>query len=160
MELKCCLNRSTISLVCVLTKGHLSESQDSPDIDQRQRTAVLNVSSDLWQLHWRLESCVNTRARLGYATFDAQLRKAYWLLGSKLYVCLCARICYKLLITFLRVRSLWYEYARFEITRAMPGYARSCRRLYMGSQICAHGCRQARQILISESCLSVIPWHE
>ena len=33
-----------------LTKGHLSESQDRLDIDQRLRTAVLNVSSDLWEL--------------------------------------------------------------------------------------------------------------
>ena len=30
------------------------------------------------QYHRRLQSCVGTRARLGYATFDAQLRKAYF----------------------------------------------------------------------------------
>ena len=30
----------------------------------------------------------------------------------------------------LCVRSSWYEYAWFEITRAMPGYARVCRHLW------------------------------
>ena len=29
-----------------------------------------------WSIHRRLQSCVGTRARLGYAAFDAQLRKA------------------------------------------------------------------------------------
>ena len=35
----------------------------------------------LWQsklFHWRMQSCVSTRAKLGYAVFDAQLRKAYF----------------------------------------------------------------------------------
>ena len=45
------LNQSCVcNLARLLTIGYLSESQDSLDIDQRQRTAVLNVSSDLWQL--------------------------------------------------------------------------------------------------------------
>ena len=45
------LNQSCVyDPACLLTKGNLSKLQDSPDIDQRQRTAVLNVSSDLWQL--------------------------------------------------------------------------------------------------------------
>ena len=45
------LNQSCVcDPACLLTKGNLSELQDLPDIDQRQRTAVLNVSSDLWQL--------------------------------------------------------------------------------------------------------------
>ena len=31
-------------------KGLLSKSQDSPDIDQRHRTAVQKILSGLWQL--------------------------------------------------------------------------------------------------------------
>ena len=46
-----CLNQSCVFyLVRLLKKGNFSELQDSLDIDQRQRTAVLTVSSDLWQL--------------------------------------------------------------------------------------------------------------
>ena len=37
------------------------------------------------------------------------------------YMYVCARICYTLVTTCLRVRSSWYEYAWFEITWAMPG---------------------------------------
>ena len=45
------LNKSCVFYpACLLKKGNFSELQDSLDIDQRQRTAVLNVSSDLWQL--------------------------------------------------------------------------------------------------------------
>ena len=35
----------------------------------------------------------------------------------------------------LRIRSLWYEYACFEITRAMPGYARACRCLWCAAAL-------------------------
>ena len=42
------LNQSCVFYpVRLLTKGNFPELQDSPDIDQRQRTTVLNVSSDL-----------------------------------------------------------------------------------------------------------------
>ena len=45
------LNKSCVFYpACLLKKGNFSELQDPLDIDQRQRTAVLNVSSDLWQL--------------------------------------------------------------------------------------------------------------
>ena len=45
------LNQSCVFYpVRLLKKGNFSELQDPLDIDQRQRTAVLNVSSDLWQL--------------------------------------------------------------------------------------------------------------
>ena len=44
------------------------------------------------------------------------------------YTYVCARICYMLVTTCLCARSSWYEYARFEITWAMPGYAQACRR--------------------------------
>ena len=62
---QCCV----CNIALQLTKGHLSESQDRLDIDQRLRTAVLNVSSDLWQLDvytWQAreilvtESCLAT----------------------------------------------------------------------------------------------------
>ena len=45
------LNQSCVcNLARLLMKEHLFESQNSLDIDQRQRTAVLNIWSDLWQL--------------------------------------------------------------------------------------------------------------
>ena len=45
------LNQSCVcNITLQLTKGHLSEPQDPLDIDQRLRTAVLNIFSDLWQL--------------------------------------------------------------------------------------------------------------
>ena len=45
------LNQSCVFYpVRLLKKGNFSELQDPLDIEQRQRTAVLNVSSDLWQL--------------------------------------------------------------------------------------------------------------
>ena len=74
--------------------------------------------------HGHLQSCVGTQARLS----DVQLRKAYFV--KTLYairVCACA--CYMLVTACLRVRSSWYEYPWFEISQAMPGYARACRHL-------------------------------
>ena len=46
------------------------------------------------------------------------------------YVCMCTHICYMLVTTCASCRSSWYEYAWFEITQAMPGYAWACRRLW------------------------------
>ena len=74
--------------------------------------------------HRRLQSCVGTRARLGYAAFDAQLRKRI-ALHCMLYTVVCTCV------------STWSEgtprvFASgpcdmstqcFEITRAMPGPA-------------------------------------
>ena len=73
----------------------------------------------VWVANW---------VRLGCAAFDAQLWKVYFV---TIYCVLYVRICYILVATCLRVWSLWYEYAWFEITWAMPGYARACRCLYM-----------------------------
>ena len=42
--------------------------------------------------HSRLQSCVGTRARLDYAAFDAQLRKAYFVTTFPRYTYVCARI--------------------------------------------------------------------
>ena len=42
--------------------------------------------------HRRLQSCVGTQARLGYAAFDAQLRKAYFVTTLTVrytYICAC-----------------------------------------------------------------------
>ena len=39
-------------------------------------TPERNIVFNLYQ--GRLQSCVGTRAKLGYAAFDAQLRKAYF----------------------------------------------------------------------------------
>ena len=39
--------------------------------------------------HGRLQSCVGTRARLGYAAFDAQLRKAYFVFYNPYVLCAC-----------------------------------------------------------------------
>ena len=68
-----------------------------------------------------LQSCVGTRARLDYATFDAHLRKVYFVTVHYTYV--CAHICNMLVTMCLRIRSSWYEYAWFKITKAMPRYA-------------------------------------
>ena len=49
------------------------------------RNTPLNI--DAISIHRRLQSCVGTRARLGYAAFDAQLRKEFFLsLHCTLYV--------------------------------------------------------------------------
>ena len=42
----------------------------------KKLVTVLNKCCGL--LHRRLQSCVGTQARLGYAAFDVQLRKAYF----------------------------------------------------------------------------------
>ena len=39
--------------------------------------------------HRRLQSRVGTWARLGYAVFDSQLRKAYFVTTLYTYVCAC-----------------------------------------------------------------------
>ena len=80
--------------------------------------------------------CVGTLARLGYATFDAQLRKPYFvtpLYTIHTYVCAC--IYYMLVTTCLCIWSSWYEYAWFKITQAMPGYAQTHRHLWCFQRI-------------------------
>ena len=86
--------------------------------------------------HRCLQSCVGTWARLGYAAFDAQLRKRT-ALHRTLYTIVCIRssvygrlyTCVSTLMlvwghaTCLRVRSLWYEYTTL---RNNPGNARAC----------------------------------
>ena len=63
--------------------------------------------------HRRLQSWVGTRAKLGYAAFDVQLRKRIvTTLYSYTYVCMCVSM---LMLVWghavhLRIRSLWYEY--------------------------------------------------
>ena len=74
-------------------------------------------------LHRRLQSCLGTRARLGYAAlFDVQLGKPYFVH----YTYVCAHICYMLVTTCLRIQSSWYEYVWFKIIRVSPGYLRLC----------------------------------
>ena len=54
-------------------KGHLSESRYAFDIDRRQRTAVLNVSSDLWQLDvytWQARQIFVTESCLPVMPWD------------------------------------------------------------------------------------------
>ena len=80
--------------------------------------------------HRRLQSCVGTRARLGYATFDAQLWKRI-ALHCMLYTVICTCVSMLMLVwghaACLRVRSLWYEYAMLWNN---PGNAWACRRLW------------------------------
>ena len=40
--------------------------------------ALMQNYTSVGLMHSCLQSCVGTRARLGYAAFDAQLRKAYF----------------------------------------------------------------------------------
>ena len=54
--------------------------------------------------HRRLQSCVGTRAGLGYAVFDAQLRKAYFV--TTLYAISTS----VLRMHGIRVQFSWYEY--------------------------------------------------
>ena len=42
--------------------------------------------------HGRLQSFVGTRARLGYAAFDEQLRKAYFVFCTPYVLCACVII--------------------------------------------------------------------
>ena len=87
-------------------------------------TILVGISSSF--NHRCLQRCVGTQARLGYAAFDAQLRKRILSLHCTLYICLCVpKHAYAiwLVATCLRIQSLWYEYTWFEITRAMPGPA-------------------------------------
>ena len=76
--------------------------------------------------HRRLQSCVGTWARLGYAAFDAQLRKRV-ALHCTLYTVVCTCVTMLMLVwghaARLRIRSLWYEYA---MLRNNPGNARAC----------------------------------
>ena len=85
------------------------------------------------QHHRHLQNCVGTRARLGYAAFDAQLQKCVLSLHCMLYIRLCMhKDAYASYVGGLGachvsscVQSLWYEYTWF--TRAMSGYAQACR---------------------------------
>ena len=69
-----CLKQSCVCKIALqLTKGHLSESQDPLDIDQKLRTAVLNVSSDLWQLDvytWQARQILVTESCLPVMPWD------------------------------------------------------------------------------------------
>ena len=84
-------------------------------------------------IHRHLQSCVGTRARLGYAAFNAQLRKHIVTTRTIRYTYVWHDISTLMLVwghaACLHVRSLWYEHACFEITWAMLWYARACRRL-------------------------------
>ena len=51
-----------------------------------------------------------TRAILGYAAFDVQLRKVYFVTTHVRYTYVYAHICYMLVNTCLRIQSLRYEY--------------------------------------------------
>ena len=74
-----------------------------------------------WEhVHRHLQSCVGTRARLGYAVFDAQLWKAYFV--TTLYA--IRTLCMLMPYAGDHVSSRpWYQYAWFEITPGMPGPA-------------------------------------
>ena len=87
--------------------------------------------------HRRLQSCVGTRARLGYARFDAQLQLILSL-QCTLYVRPCLRkhayAIYRGLgachVPSHPVLMIWES----EITGAMLGYAQGCRRLWVRKQ--------------------------
>ena len=82
--------------------------------------------------HRRLQNRVGTQQDLATPHLMHNCGKRILLLHCKPYVCLC--VCEHayaiwLVTTCLHVRFSWYEYTWFEITRAMPGYARVCRYL-------------------------------
>ena len=70
---------------------------------------------DLWY-HRRLQSCVGTRARLGYAAFDAQLRKRI-ALHCTLYMVVCTWVSTLMLVFGLK--SIMYELT--SVFRNFPG---------------------------------------
>ena len=71
---------------------------------------------------------VGTQARVGYVTFDAQLRKAYLSLQCTLYVRLCMHMLYSGdYVSSHSVLVIWVHMIRN--TQAMPGYAWACRHL-------------------------------
>ena len=94
------------------------------------------------QKHRRLQSYVGNRARLGYAAFDVQLQKAYFV------------------TTLYPIRTSVHAYAICWWPRVFasgPGYAQACRCLcaeaFMGClKACMHPqceCRRSRGVMIS-----------
>ena len=74
--------------------------------------------------HRCLQSCVGTWERLGYAAFDAQLRKSVFCHYIVCYTYICVCMCYMLVTMCLRVLSSWYEK---RMIRNNSGNARACR---------------------------------
>ena len=78
-------------------------------------------------LLYLLSQCIHGKAWL--CRFHAQLRKEFCHY-TVCYAYICAGVSTHMQYGCLCVRFLWYEYVWFEITRAMPGYAWACTRLW------------------------------